>query len=172
MLTISDLKSFAESYVQERANLENHFIIANDSEYSSYMRDVINDGNLMSLVILLPTFDSRIIDEDNRKIGNNLYFMIVKKTDSKAGYDEKIKIFERTQLEMMALNIRILNLHRNWETCEYQFFKEIELQSLRIDPVNNYHSTNGWEMEFSTLTQLRWNPATGSFDYGFNFNLD
>lgn len=152
MLALQDLEDFASQHIADRPNLENFFMVAQEDEYVNYMQDVVNPNDMMTLVVVLPTFDSRISDEDDRKMGNNLYFMIVKKTDNKAGYDEKIEIFKKTQTEMNELLKKITELaYSDQNNC---LFREIELPTLRIDPVTNYHGTNGWEMEFVTETKI------------------
>lgn len=152
MLLLEDLEAFAESHVAERPLLEKLFIVSEESEYAKFVKDVGNHGDLMSLVLVLPTYDSRMEDEDSREVGNNLYFMIVKNTDNSAGHDFKVQVFKKTQSEMKVLWEKIVALHRNFgQDC---LFKQIDLRTFRMDPVSNYHGTNGWELEFSTETRL------------------
>lgn len=152
MLLLGDLEKFAKDHVAERPLLEGLFIISEESEYAKFIKDVGNHGDLMSLVVVLPTYDSRLEDEDSRDMGNNLYFMIVKNTDKTAGHEAKFEIFKKTQLEIKALLVKIIELHKNFgENC---LFRNIDLQTFRVDPVANYHGTNGWELEFSTETKL------------------
>ncbi|UOY07709.1 hypothetical protein L0P88_03960 [Muricauda sp. SCSIO 64092] len=152
MLLLEDLITFADAHVSERQDLEKLFVLGEETEYAKEVKDVGNHGNLMSLVLVLPTYDSRMEDEDSREIGNNLYFMVVKNTDVRGKQEMKIEIFKKTQVEIRALAQKIVALHRNsGVNC---LFKHIDLNSIRLDPVVNYHGTNGWELEFTTETQL------------------
>lgn len=152
MLMLEELEQFANAHVSERPLLEKLFVISEESEYAKFLKDIGNHGDLMSLVLVLPTYDSRMDDEDTRDMGNNLYFMVVKKTDNSAGHDSKVEIFKKTQLELKALLEKIVDLHKNFgNNC---LFRNIDLQTFRVDSVANYHGTNGWELEFSTETSL------------------
>lgn len=152
MLAVNELKAFADTHISERLNLENNFMVASDDELSKLYKDTVNEGNNCTLVVLVPNFDSNISDEDNRKLRNNLIFMVVKKTDQSAGVVHRIERFQICQEEIKALLIKIVDLHHNFgENC---LFKKIDLNSIRIDPVQDYLGANGFSLEFSTFTEF------------------
>ena len=165
MLLLKDLREFAEQHVKQRPNLEIVLVLGEETEYSKNVRDVGNHDELMTLVLVMPTYDSRISDEDNAEFGNNLYFMVVKNTDAR-DQSHKIEIFQKTQIEILALLRIMINLHKmnsmdidsKPELLPYKdhvcLFNDIDLNSFRVDSVNNYHGTNGWEVEFTTETSL------------------
>lgn len=153
MLSVSELQTFSEAHVAARPNLENYFMVASDDELAGLYRDITNEGEACTLVVVMPTFDGNIPDEDNRRLRNNLYFMVVKKTDKKAGHDARVEIFKKTQEEIKQLLIKVLDLHFNFGTnC---LFRDIDLSSIRIDPVQDYVGSNGFQIEFSTLTKIQ-----------------
>ncbi|UOB16575.1 hypothetical protein [Abyssalbus ytuae] len=157
LLVKTDLQSFANLHVSERTNLENNFMVASDDELTKLYKDTVNDGNNCTLVTVIPTADANILDEDNRRFRNNLIFMIIKKTDAKAGSDHRIDVFQLCQEEILALTNKIIDLHHNFnQNC---LFRDIDLNSIRIDPVQDYLGANGFALEFSVYTILQKNQA-------------
>lgn len=152
MIRIKELNDFAKIFVAERPNLENYFVVASDDELVKLYKDTVNDRDDCSLVVVVPNYDSEVVDEDNRRMRNNLYFMVVKKTDAKAGHEEKIDIFGITQEEIRALLIKVIDLHHNFQgSC---LFRDIDLNSFQIDPVQDYIGANGYQIEFTTKSAL------------------
>ncbi|MEX0275704.1 MAG: hypothetical protein AB3N16_15135 [Flavobacteriaceae bacterium] len=147
---LHELEEFTQQHQNSRIDLENNFIVASDDELAKEYKDVVNDGDSCTLVSVIPTHDADIGDEDNRRLQNNLYFMVIKKTDGKAGPEKRLEIFKKCQIEIKALLVKIVGLHENFsEDC---VFRNIDLNSFRIDPVQDYLGANGFQIEFSTRT--------------------
>lgn len=152
MLLIPDLKTFAAEFMAERPNIENYELVSSDDEFGQLYKDVINTGNNCTMVVLIPTHSPNIKSEDNAKMKNNLTFMIVKKTDSKAGNAAQNDVFALCQLEVLALVKKIIALHHNFGiNC---IFRDIDLNSPNIVPVRDYFKANGYMLDISTNTNL------------------
>ncbi|QQV89950.1 hypothetical protein M1M27_gp06 [Cellulophaga phage Ingeline_1] len=152
MLSLIDLKIFVENHIAEREYLENFFIVASDDELVRAYKDTVNANLLCSFIVIIPSHDVNLQDEDNRKMLNNLYFMVIKKTDSKASENDRFNIFAHTQQEIKALLIKMVDLHHQYtDNC---LFKELDLNGIRINPVQDYAGANGFEIEFSTNTEF------------------
>ena len=152
MISIQELQDFTIAHVAERAKLENYFMVASDDELARLYKDTPNPGDQCTLVVIIPSHDSDFMDEDNLKMNNNLSFMIIKKTDTKAGNDEKIRMFGITQVEIKALLLKILSLYQKLgDNC---VFRDMELDSIQIDPVQDYIGANGYGMDFVNRTEL------------------
>ena len=152
MISIAELKQFTEQHVADRPNIENYFMVASDDELAKLYKDVVNDRDECTMVVLVPSHDSNIPDEDDIKTDNNLTFMIIKKTDGKAGHDEKIRVFGITQEEIKQLLLKIIGLYQNFGTdCAV---RNMDLNSIKIDPVQDYVGSNGYGIDFTTTTNL------------------
>ena len=153
MLLLPNLIAFAETHVAERPNLEpNAIVTAEHDEAGKLYKDVVNAGSLCTLFVLIPSHDGNAEDEDNTQLKNNLSFIIMKKTDAKAGQQEKLNNFALCQLEILALAQKIKGLVANFGVnC---IFKDIDLNTIQINPLPNYLGANGYSMDFSTETNF------------------
>lgn len=152
MLLLNDLITFSEAFKTERPNLEASLVVAADDEVAKLIKDLSNADNSCTLITLIPSHDSQIKDEDNRKMQNNLTFMIVKKTDSKGGNSNRNTNFATTQIEILALLNKILSLNQSFNTnC---LFNDIDLTNTPITPINDYFGQNGYMLDITTNTKL------------------
>ena len=152
MITVQQLQDFAEAHVAERPNIENYFLVASDDKLAKLYKDTVNTGDSCSLVVLLPSHDPEIPDENNRRLSNRLFFMAIKKTDRKAGQKELLNAFKITQEEIKQLLIKLLELRDDPEgNC---MFRRLDLDSIQIDPVADYVGSNGYEIGLDTLTEF------------------
>lgn len=152
MLRINELKAFAKQCVDDINNLLDYHLVGSEDELSKRIRDIAHLDDTCSLVVILPTYNGSFGDEDNRKMRNNLLFMVIKKTDSGGGTAERIQVFTITQEIIIQLIKKIAALHYNNSlNC---VFKDIDLNSIQVDPVQDYFETNGYGLEFSTKTPI------------------
>ncbi|WP_422105591.1 hypothetical protein [Winogradskyella sp.] len=152
MLALNDLVAFAEAHVISRVNLEKQITVAEDDEVSKLIMDLSNANNLCTLIVVVPSHDANLPDEDTRQMSNNLMFFVVKKYDSKAGNQKKLDNFNTCQLEVNALLNKILDLKGNGENnC---LFSDVDLGSMPITPVSNYFNQNGYLLQLSTRTDF------------------
>ena len=152
MLLLPDLISFSNAFVSLRTNIENNITVASEDEAVAQYKEVINAGNNCTMLTLIPTHDANAEDEDNAEMRNNLTFYILKKTDSKSGYQQKLDNFALTQIEILELSKYIKSLVQNFGVnC---LFKDIDLSTIQITPINNYLGANGYVIDFTTETKF------------------
>lgn len=152
MLAVTDLIAFANAHVTERPNLETQITVAEDDEVAKLVKDLPNANNLCTLIVVVPSHDAVLPDEDTRQTNNNLLFFVVKKYDSKAGNQDKLNNFSLCQVEIQALLNKILDLKGTFEAnC---IFSNINLESATITPVSNYYNQNGYLLQLSTKTDF------------------
>lgn len=153
MILLTDLIAFTEEWQAERGNVESYYIVASDDKLAKRFTDAVHANNDYSLVVLIPIHLADIPDEDNRRMDNLLTFMFIKKTDSKAGPKEERQIFINMQLEAKAFIIKVLDLYRNFgDNC---IFSDMDLNSIRVDPVQDYLGSNGYAVDFTNKTLLK-----------------
>lgn len=152
MLQLDDLDAFAAEFTGERPNLENYFMVASEDKLAKLYGDTVNKGDLCTMVVVIPSHDANIPDEDNRRFRDNLFFVFLKKTDQTAGNKEELRVFGLCQAEALAMVRKIIDLHQNFgENC---IFRDIDLNSVRVDPLQDYLSANGYQLEFATKTKF------------------
>ena len=152
MLLLSDLISFSDSYVASRPNLENRIVVASDDEVSKLYKDIANAGDTCTLIVVIPSHDSEVLDEDIKRLKNNLTFLVVKKTDSRAGNDEKIANFIIAQTEILELLKTLVGLAQNFgENCT---FRDLDTTNMPITPVQDYFGANGYMLDAATRTKF------------------
>ncbi|WP_044403409.1 hypothetical protein [Lacinutrix sp. Hel_I_90] len=153
MLLLSDLRAFVDNYITTRPNLEPEVIVvASDDEASKMYKEHVNANDSCTLITVIPSHDSDSNDEDTAAFKNNLSFIIVKKTDATGGNDLKLDNYQLCQLEMLALSLKIKALINQFgEDC---VFKDLDINSIQITPVNNYFSGNGYIMDVTNKTDF------------------
>lgn len=150
MLLLPDLIAFSESFVAERPNIENNLTVMDDEEAGTLYKDVVNSGNLCTLITVVPTHDSATPDEDNALFKNNAIFLIIKKIDERGGNQQKLDRVAICQQEVLAFAQKIKSLKANFgSNC---IFSDIDLESIQVTPLNNYFKGAGYAVEFSTST--------------------
>lgn len=152
MLLLEDLDAFAAEFTGERPNMENYFMVASEDKLAKQYGDVVNNADLCSFVVVIPSHDANILDEDNRRFRDNLFFVVLKKTDQTQGNKEELRIFDICQKEILALVQKMVDLHHNFgENC---IFRDIDLNSIRVDALQDYLGANGYQLELTIKTRF------------------
>lgn len=152
MLLLEDLDSFAAEFTGERPNMENYFMVASEDKLAKQYGDVVNNADLCSFVVVIPSHDANILDEDNRRFRDNLFFVVLKKTDQTQGNKEELRVFDICQKEILALVKKMVDLHQNFgENC---IFRDIDLNSIRVDALQDYLGANGYQLELTIKTRF------------------
>ena len=152
MILIDDLNNFADHHKEERPNIEASIFVSSDDEVSKLIKDLTNANDKCTLITVVPSHNPNIPDEDTRQMQNQLLFFVVKKYDSKAGNNEKIKNFSLCQVEVQQLVNKIIDLKDNPSgLCD---FSDIDYNSIQITPVSNYYNQNGYLMQLNSRTDF------------------
>jgi|GEM_PF-6099691 len=78
--------------------------------------------------------------------------MLLKQFHNRAGNEHREEIFEIVQAVIQEMVNKIINLyHNDGLDCA---FREIDLNSIQIDPVQDYYQTNGYSLAFTTITKF------------------
>lgn len=152
MLLLSELRSFNETWAATRPNIENEFTVASDDEAGKLYKDTANASDACTLICVVPSHDPVASSVDEAKFNNLLTYMFVKKTDSRASNNDKLDVYEKCQLEVLAFVSHIKALIEDFNAdC---LFKDIDLNSIKITPINNYFNGVGYMMDLTTKTQF------------------
>jgi len=152
MLKVNDLNAYLEECKNEITNFGNFRLLADDDEFSKFSVGLskIKDG--VVLIGVLPTINGGGTDEDNTKANNRLMFFAVQKEDSRQSYADYLLGYQACQTAIKALFDKFLKDHLDFDKrCMANNFS---FNSWNIDPIRNYHQTNGWVLEIDVNTRM------------------
>ncbi len=150
MILLSELEGFAQECVDTIGRLVDFKLVSTDDEANKFMKDVHGRNDQCVLIVVVPSHDPDIENEDNIKFDNNMIFMVQHKTDSKGGADARNHSFRITQPVVKTVFDKVLSLYLNMgDNC---VFRGLKLQSFQIDPHPDYFQSNGYILQFVNQT--------------------
>ena len=152
MLLISDLELFADEFKTAIPEITKVQLVGDDSHLAKFTGELKHSDNEVVLLPIIPSHDLSAKDEDNVKVGDNLYFLVLQKYDSKAGYQHEIDVLKATQAVAKKFIERLVGLSNGeLNTCiDY----DVDINSMRIDPVINQSQTHGYSISFTRKQDL------------------
>ncbi|NQY30914.1 MAG: hypothetical protein HRT69_15780 [Flavobacteriaceae bacterium] len=152
MLLIPELQLFANEFQTAIPEIKRVQLVGDDSHLSKFTGEMKHSDNEVVLLPVIPSHNLSAKDEDNAKMGDNLWFLILKKYDSKGGYQHEIDTLAVTQVVAKKFVDRLKGLSDgSIKTC-IDF--EIDLNSVRVDPELNQSQTHGYSISFTRKQNL------------------
>lgn len=147
MLNATELNNFLTAAKDDLPEIFNAFTVVSDDDMAHFVRDSlkVNDPGV-SIIGVLPSFNVQALDEDNMTDLNNLMIFLVKRSDRRAGQADFLSIFDNAGAAVKAFLDWIFEKREQFP-CK-QFFKDIDLNTIAVDPVRDYHSLNGYIINF------------------------
>lgn len=147
MLTITELEQFANEFKAAIPEITQVQLVGDESHLSKFTGSLKHSDNEVVLLPVIPSHDINAKDEDNVIGIDNLWFLILKKYDSKAGYEHTIDVIKQTQLVTSKIIERLKGLaNGSLGTC-IDF--KLDLNSLRVDPELSISQTHGYSIYFT-----------------------
>lgn len=117
-------------------------LLIDKTALTKYLEAHQSDNNLL-LVGIMPDFNGKGANADEFKVVNVTQLMVLKKTSlSEINHEEFLDIFEETYLVIEKVLQHILN--QSLEGCNELRF--LNTQGIKITPVWNLSSCNGWKI--------------------------
>jgi len=152
MLTITDLELFAEEFKTAIPEITKVQLVGDDSHLSKFTKELKHSDNEVALLPIIPSHDLSAKDEDNVKVSDHLYFLVLQKYDSSAGYESEIDVLKTTQAVAKKFIERLVGLSNgSLNTC-IDF--DVDINSMRLDPVLNQSQTHGYSISFTRKQNL------------------
>lgn len=152
MLNVTDLNNYLEECKNEIEFFNKIQLLVDDDEFGKFSRDISKDVDKVVLIGVIPSISGAGADEDNVKANNRLMFYAVQKEDSRQLHANYITGFQICQDAVRALFAKFLADHLNFDKrCMANNF---DFNKFNIDPVRNYHQTNGWVLEINLTTEM------------------
>lgn len=152
MLNVLELNNYLEECNTEIAAFGNFKLLADDDEFSKFSAQLSKVKDKVVLIGVLPNINGGGPDEDTAKANNRLMFFCVQKADTRQAYSEYIQDYQTTQTAIHELFKKFLRDHLNFDKrCMANNFS---FNSWTIEPIRNYHQTNGWVLEIDVNTNM------------------
>lgn len=140
------LKNLLDRLQNDIPEINKNWIVVNDSHLGNSLQDLELADNLF-LVGMLPSYDTSGNDADNFRTETYGQLILVEKTDYSEFTPEMfIDVFQRTF--MVVEKIRDLLCDYSGSGCEASLF-QLDVTSLKMEPVYKLSQCNGWTLEFS-----------------------
>jgi hypothetical protein len=128
-------------------------MLLDDKQLSKILEDR-EEGDNSFLIAIVPEFYMKG-EEDKAKWENVLQFFILDKTDySEFDHDNYINIFVQTQVKAKAFVDKLLEDKSNKDGMFCGFLSWLDENSIRVYPVWNKNSCNGWAVDINLDTPL------------------
>jgi len=153
MLLLSHLENFVTQCQQDSLNLENSFLVATDDQFGKLYHEVVNANDNCTLLCTVPSHDADVDDEDTTEFKNNILFMVLKKRDDGEGMPEKIRKFGICQTEVFAIAQKLKEMYSSFNKNDC-VFRNIDLNSIKITPIDHYFNALGYMLTFTNNTKF------------------
>lgn len=150
MILIDKVEEYAQKLVDEIPELKTMFLVVDDSNLASLLKDCTDSNNII-LVAFIPDNETVATNVDNSQDLDSLIFLVLEKTDSKAGHSEMLESFKRTQLAAKKIKLQMIEDKENFTDCG-NTLRDLEIASIKIEPVWRLTGTNGFEISYQLKT--------------------
>ena len=152
MLNVTNLDAYIQECVTEIPNFGKAFMLMDDDEFKEKSRDISKQDDFVVLIAVPLNISGSGTDDDNISANNKLLFYCVEKNDRRKGYAEYV-------LGYQTCADALKELFNKFKADKQDFNKlcvatNFNLPRFKIDPVRNYHQTNGWVLEIDLITKL------------------
>lgn len=152
MLKVTELNTYLEECKVEIPEFTTVRLLVDDADFGKFSKAISKNDDGILLIAIIPTVNGSGNDEDNMKAINKLMFFAVRKEDVRGSYADELAGLQTCQDAILALFKKFIADHNNFDKrCMANNFN---FNNWNIDPVNNYHQTNGWVLEIDLKTSM------------------
>jgi len=152
MLNVIQLDAYIQECVNTLPNFGKGFMLMDDDEFRLKAEDISkHDDHVVLLAVPLSVSGSGT-DEDSIEANNKLLFYCIEKNDRRKGYQDYVLGYQTCSDALKALFNKFKLDKANFDKrCSATNF---QLNRFTIEPVRNYHQTNGWLLEIPLTTKM------------------
>lgn len=146
MLNATKLREFLDAAKTAIPEIKQTIPVISDDDVALRTRDIKTSDNEVVLVGVLPSYGLNFRDSDNYYHNNKMMLFLVKKFDTRKGYDAFLNIYDETGPLVLKLE--------EWLFAEAEkfpcnpIFKQIDFRTFTPDPVRDYHGFYGYMINF------------------------
>ncbi|WP_109852818.1 hypothetical protein [Aquimarina sp. AU58] len=149
MLSVRSLQKFLDETKEEIPEITNVKMLSSEPRFARIVTEIKKED--IYLIGLLPSAKNKLNNEDNRTKKNSLAFLIITRFNEREGDDHYMSTFDITQPIILKLEERLRRIKGDVNSkCQ---FSDVDLSTISIMPVENYHQTNGWDLSVIVETK-------------------
>ena len=152
MILIPKVKEYADSLVTNISDLKKRLFVIDDSQLAKELNDITDSDNLI-LVAFVPSHVTDGTDVDNAQNIDSMLWLVLSKFDKNEGQERFIDEMARCQLAANAIQKKMYDDKVNFSDCR-GVMKQLQAQSLQIDPIWDLFSCIGYEIEYKLKTSI------------------
>jgi len=148
MVPILDYNTFW-NHIVEICNLDLFFLVSEESEMSSYIKEVEDD--CMILVAVIPSSDTDAPDIDNIEEADSCVIFVMKKiTPSNLTAAEILQVRQDTQAAITSVKNEMIKhaADVNNDDAGTKLMRRLVIDKMHTDPEYNYLGCTGWSLSF------------------------
>ena len=152
MLNVTNLDTYIQECVTQIPSFGKAIMLMDDDEFKLFSGEISKQDDFVLLIAVHLNTAGSGPDDDNISANNKLLFYCVEKNDRRKGYDEYVLGYQTCADALKAL-------FEKFKTDKQDFDKictanNFDLPRFKIDPVRNYHQTNGYVLEIPLITKM------------------
>lgn len=152
MLNVTELNNYIQECVTEISNFGKGIMLIDDDEFKLFSSEISKHDDYVVLIGVPLKINGSGDTEDNVKANNQLLFYCVEKNDRRKGYDEYVEGFQTCGDALQALFNKFKSDKSDFnKLCQANNF---QLNKFTIEPIRNYHQTNGWVLTIPLITNM------------------
>lgn len=150
MLSVNDLNSFCQEAIQSVSDLKAYHLIITESHLSKCLA-AHKAADSPFLVAVMPSARGAAPNEDALSWLNALMFMVLTKplNYTSRKQDQELVDFQNTQEAILAF----IDFMREKQGEDCHWLRQLNLNTLEVDPEYNMNSCDGWSLTFDAKTQ-------------------
>lgn len=152
MILIEKVEQYAAHLLEKVEELKSKFIVIDDSQLARVLKDLRGSDNLV-LVGFIPSHQTEGKTADDVQNIDSMLWLVLSKFDKSDGQDSFIQEMKRLQLAANELQKQMLLDKANFfENCGLH--RQLQVPSIRIDPIWDLFSFIGYEVEYTLKTPV------------------
>ena len=152
MLNVTQLDNYIQECAAEIPNFGEAIMLMDDDEFKEFSKDISKQDDFVVLIAVHLNTVGSGSDDDNIAAKNSLLFYCVEKNNRRNGYAEYVQGYQTCGDALKLLFAKFKKDKQDFsKVCLPNNF---DLPRFKIDPVRNYHQTNGWVLEITLITTM------------------
>jgi hypothetical protein len=153
MILIEQVEQYGYKLVQDIPELKKFLLVLDDSQLTKFMSKISIDDNLI-LVGFIPSHETTGTNVDNVQNRDNMLWMVLNKVNRGDGMEAFVDSFKKCQLAAKEVEKQMLEDKPRFGNGQCTLMKQLEVASIKIDPVWALAGCDGYEINYSLLTPI------------------
>ena len=141
------LQNLLSHFDNEIDTINKNWMVIDENHVVKDLSEISTDENIL-LIGLMPNYGTDAENSDNVLDKSFSQFLILEKTDySELNRQQFLDIFQRTFLVAKEIKDRLIEYSAD-KQCEFPYLMQLDINSLKMEPIYKLAQCNGWALEF------------------------